>query len=104
MVIRESSLDDARRAAQCGATSYVGHPATAELVGVPVNRGEYIPADGDIAYVIRLKHRQPVPGGDKEVVPEELEVLEVRYVSTAALYSAAIWGGAPAVEKLLFGW
>lgn len=75
----EASFEEARTAAAVGASSFVGHPGTAALLGVAVNRGEYVPAPGDVAYVLRLRRRLQAPGDVVEVSPEDLEVLRVKY-------------------------
>ncbi|MEM1691568.1 MAG: hypothetical protein QXK45_02765 [Thermofilaceae archaeon] len=77
-LVEEASFEEARTAAAVGASSFVGHPATAALLGVAVNRGEYVPAPGDVAYVLRLRRRLQAPG-DVAVRPEDLEVLRVKY-------------------------
>lgn len=56
--------------------SAVGHPATAELLGVPCSSGEVFPVEGDVALVARLKRRVR---GDVQVGPEDLEFRLVRY-------------------------
>jgi len=63
---------------------YVGHPATARLLGVPSSRGIYDPQDGDWGYIVRLKTRQTVPG-EAEVGPEDLEVLRFQVFDAASL-------------------
>jgi len=65
--------------------SYIGHESTAQLLTqllereVPVNRGEYEPAKGDIAVVVRLKRRLQSPQDLKEVKPEDLEFHIISY-------------------------
>lgn len=59
--------------------SAVGHPATAELLGVPCSRAEVTPEDGDVALVVRLKRRAASPGQDVQAEPEDLEFRLVRY-------------------------
>ena len=66
--------------------SYIGHPATAELlskllgVEVPVNRAMYQPNAADLVYVVRLKKRLATPQEVVELTPEDLEVIQVHYV------------------------
>jgi hypothetical protein len=65
--------------------SYIGHEATAKLLTtlfekeIPVNRGMYIPKNKDIAIVVRLKKRLEKPEDVKDVKPEDVELLLVRY-------------------------
>lgn len=65
--------------------SYIGHEATAKLLSqlfgreVPVNRGMYIPNREDLAIVVRLKKRLEKPEDVKNVKPEDIELLLVRY-------------------------
>lgn len=56
--------------------SAVGHPATAELLGVPCSSGEVFPGEGDVALVVRLRRRVR---GDVQAGPEDLEFRLVRY-------------------------
>lgn len=80
-----ASLEEAMTAAAVGASSFIGHAGTADLLRVPVCRGEYIPAPGDVAYVIRLKRRLQTPGDVLKVSPGDIEVLRVKYAKTPAL-------------------
>lgn len=61
--------------------SAIGHPATAELLGVPVSRGEVHPGPGDAALVVRLKRRAAAPGEDVQALDpdRDLEFRLVRY-------------------------
>ncbi len=65
--------------------SYIGHPATAELlskmlgVEIPVNRAMYQPGEADLVYVVRLKKRLATPQEVVELTPEDLEVIQVHY-------------------------
>lgn len=82
----QASLEEARAVAPFASSSFIGHPGTAALLGVAVNRGEYTPEAGDVAYVIRLKRRPQVSGDVAEVGPEDLEVLRVRYFDEGLLF------------------
>lgn len=73
-----ATLEEVKAAVAEGASSYVGHPTTAQLLGVPCTRAEYVPCAGDVAYVVRLKRRQQQPG-DVEVGVEDLEFLHLEY-------------------------
>jgi hypothetical protein len=65
--------------------SYIGHEATAKLLSqlfgreIPMNRAMYIPKNGDLAIVVRLKKRLEKPEDVKNVKPEDIEFLLVRY-------------------------
>jgi len=65
--------------------SYIGHEATAKLLTqlfekeIPVNRTMYTPQDRDLAIVVRLKKRLEKPEDVKNVKPEDIEFLLVRY-------------------------
>lgn len=102
MWVGEAGFEEVRAAVAAGASSFVGHPATASLLGVPVSRGEYVPEAGDVAFVVRLKRRLQNPGDVGEVRPEDLEVLRVVYAGNLkdlrklagrTLYDLATTGG-----------
>jgi hypothetical protein len=65
--------------------SYIGHEATAKLLSllfereIPLNRAVYIPEKYDLAIVARLKKRLEKPEDVKNVKPEDIEFLLVRY-------------------------
>jgi len=65
--------------------SYIGHEATAKLLTqlfekeIPMNRGTYTPENYDLAIVVRLKKRLEKPEDVKNVKPEDIEFLLVRY-------------------------
>lgn len=84
MKVSKADFDEVKRAIENGAECYIGHPSTARLFGVGVNRGEAKPETGDIAYVIRLKVRLPV-GQEVEVRMEDLDILKVEYLLLDAL-------------------
>lgn len=75
-----------------GVESYIGHPATAKLLGVPVNRGEAKPKAGDVAFVVRLKSRPTQSGAEVEVKFEDLEIYRVDYLSDKAQYEIMTQG------------
>ena len=65
--------------------SYIGHESTAKLlselfgVSIPVSRAMYVPRDGDLAIIVRLKKRLEKPEDVKNVKSEDIEFLLVRY-------------------------
>jgi hypothetical protein len=65
--------------------SYIGHEATAKLLSlffereIPLNRAMYVPEKYDLAIVVRLKKRLEKPEDVKNVKPEDIEFLLVRY-------------------------
>ena len=65
--------------------SFIGHPATAEILGnaleleIPVNRGEYTPTTGDTVIVARLARRLEKPGDVDNITSEDLKLYEVVY-------------------------
>jgi hypothetical protein len=65
--------------------SYIGHEATAKLltqlfgVEIPVSRAMYTPRNKDLAVVVRLKKRLEKPEDVKNVKPEDIELLLVKY-------------------------
>jgi len=65
--------------------SYIGHPATAQLlsqllgVDIPVNRGEYSPEVGDVAVIARLRRRLEKPEDVQSVKLEDIEFYIVSY-------------------------
>ena len=67
--------------------SYIGHEATAKLLEqltskpVPVNRAMYSPRNGDLATIVRLRKRLEKVEDIKNVKPEDIEFIEVRYVA-----------------------
>lgn len=69
--------------------SYIGHPATAELLTrllnreIPVNRGMYSPEPGDIAVVAKLKKRLERPMDVPNVTLDDLEFIVIDYMSPA---------------------
>jgi len=71
--------DLAQRIGRWADASYIGHPATAALLGVAPSRGEAAPQAGDAAVVVRLRRRSPQPGADLQVQPEDLEAWFVLY-------------------------
>lgn len=79
MWVGEAGFEEVRAAVAAGAANYVGHPATAALLGLQPNRAEYVPEAGDVAFVLRLKRRLQNPGDVADVRPEDLEVLRVVY-------------------------
>lgn len=84
MKVSKADFDEVKKAIENGAECYIGHPSTAKLFNVVVNRGEAKPEAGDIAYVIRLKVRLPV-GQEVEVKESDVEILKVEYLSDDAL-------------------
>ncbi len=53
--------------------SYISHPATAAILGVPVNRGFYQARKGDVGFIFTLA--TPARGTqDKEVNPQDIDV------------------------------
>lgn len=84
--ISPASWEEVQEAIRRGAQSFVGHPATAKLLGVTPNRGEAKPQPGDTAYVLRLKFRPAQSGVEIEVKPEDLEVLRVEYMNPETLF------------------
>lgn len=85
VLAEEAILEEARAVATAGASSFIGHPATAALLGVSPNRGEYVPEAGDVAYVVRLRRRSQT-SGDVDARPEDLEVLRIRYFGKELLF------------------
>lgn len=77
-------LAEARRFARTADASAVGHPATAELLGLAPSRAELTPTDGDIGLVVRLARRASAPG-DVAVRPEDLVVQVVLHGWTSPL-------------------
>ena len=65
--------------------SYIGHEATAKLLTqlfekeIPASRAMYQPRNGDLAIVVRLKKRLEKPEDVKNVKPEDIELLLIRY-------------------------
>ena len=65
--------------------SYIGHPATAQLLSqlvgreIPLNRGEYVPQHMDLAVVVRLRKRLQSPGDVANVSITDLDFLLLRY-------------------------
>jgi len=65
--------------------SYIGHEATARLlsemlgVDIPMSRAMYTPQNLDLAIVARLKRRLEKPEDVKNVKPEDIELLLIRY-------------------------
>ncbi|MCS7224947.1 MAG: YddF family protein [Armatimonadetes bacterium] len=78
LVIEDATVRDVKAALEEGAVSFIGHPATAALLGVDVNRGEFLPGADDVALVVRLKRRAGTVG-DVQVTLDDLEVLKVTY-------------------------
>jgi hypothetical protein len=79
----ENTKELARRAKVV--ESYIGHESTAKLLTmllgreIPVNRGMYTPENKDLAVVVRLKKRLEKPEDIKNVKPEDIEFLLVKY-------------------------
>jgi hypothetical protein len=76
--IRRASLAELRKAAEGGATSLIGHSSTAQVLGVPFNRGSldrFQP--GDVYYVARLRVRLPESGDLPAIQEEDLDVYRV---------------------------
>lgn len=84
MKVSKATFDEVKEAIRNGAECYIGHPSTAKLFGVNVNRGEAKPEAGDVAYVIRLKVRLPV-GQEVEVKETDLDILKVEYLSDSVI-------------------
>jgi hypothetical protein len=65
--------------------SYIGHEATAKLLTmmfgkeIPMSRAMYMPQNGDLAIVIRLRKRLEKPEDVKNVTENDIELLLVRY-------------------------
>jgi len=65
--------------------SYIGHEATAQLLSqllqreVPASRAMYVPRNGDVALVSRLKKRLEKVEDVRNVKPEDVEFLIARY-------------------------
>jgi hypothetical protein len=65
--------------------SYIGHESTAKLLStlfereIPMNRAMYMPQNGDLAIVIRLRKRLEKPEDVKNVTENDIELLLVRY-------------------------
>jgi hypothetical protein len=70
-------LDEVRAIAKV-AESAIGHPSTAELLGVKLNRRSIEPNDGDIVVAVRLVSRSTTPG-DVTVRPSDLLVQAALY-------------------------
>ncbi|MEM0010252.1 MAG: hypothetical protein QXT84_01015 [Candidatus Bathyarchaeia archaeon] len=85
MLVVPSTLKMVKEAIARGAQCYIGHPATARLLGVSPNRGEAKPKIGDTAYVVRLRFRTAQPGQEIEVREEDLEILRVDYLGLEIL-------------------
>jgi hypothetical protein len=66
--------------------SFIGHEATAKLlselltINVPVNRGMYVPRNGDYAVVVRLKKRLEKPEDIRTVTPSDVEFRVAYYM------------------------
>lgn len=65
--------------------SYVGHVTTADLIGVEFNRAEYVPQDGDIAFVVRLRRR--VAGDLYDISVNDLQIFYGFYVSSQFIFN-----------------
>jgi hypothetical protein len=65
--------------------SYIGHEATAKLLSqlfgreIPVSRAMYQPRNEDLALIVRLRKRLEKPEDVKNIRPEDLEFLLIRY-------------------------
>jgi hypothetical protein len=65
--------------------SYIGHEATAKLLAmlfereIPMSRAMYQPRNEDLALIVRLRKRLEKPEDVKNIRPEDLELLLVRY-------------------------
>jgi len=65
--------------------SYIGHESTAKLLTqifereIPMSRAMYKPSNNDLAVIVRLKKRLEKPEDVKNVKPEDVEFLLVRY-------------------------
>lgn len=86
---RRISIEEARSIVSSAGSvvSYIGHEPTARLltqllgVEVAVSRAAYVPSEGDVALVFRLRQRLQAPATEKgDVRPEDLEVLLVKYL------------------------
>jgi intergrase/recombinase len=82
------SVDEARRLVKAAKRieSFVGHASTAELltrmlgIKVACTRNMYVPREGDIGLVVRLKKRLAKPEDAKNITEHDLEFLLVEYV------------------------
>lgn len=78
-----------KEAIASGAKTFIGHPATAKLLGVEPSRGEAAPEIGEfladnrdgsnVAFVVRLARRQAVSGQEQEVTEADLQCWKVAY-------------------------
>jgi hypothetical protein len=88
IVFLESSLEQLKEELGTGEgwLTYIGHPATAALLGLHTsNREMYEPQDGDWGYIVRLRQRQLKPGDLAEIRPEDLEVFRFMVYEAASL-------------------
>lgn len=90
--VSPATIAEVRKAIAQGALCFVGHPATARLLGIAPSRGEAKPQEGDIAFVLRLRFRPAQSGQEVEVREEDLEVLKVEYLSVEALHALSVQG------------
>jgi hypothetical protein len=66
------------------------------MLGLPCNRAVYDPLAGDVAFVVRLKGRRPVSGGDVQGVrPEDCEFLRLEYVDLSKFETVIQGDGYP---------
>jgi len=87
IVFTQASFEQLKEAVGDGQgwLTYIGHPATAALLGLQPNRGMYDPQPGDWGFIIRLRTRQLQPGDQAEIRPEDLEVLRFQVYDAASL-------------------
>ncbi len=90
--VSPATIAEVRQAIRAGAQCFIGHPATARLLGIAPSRGEAKPQEGDIAFVLRLRFRPAQSGQEVEVKESDLEVLKVEYLSVEALHATNVQG------------
>jgi hypothetical protein len=71
-------LDEVRAIAKDAIDTAIGHPSTAELLGIAPNRRSIAPCYGDIFVAVRLATRATAPG-DMTVMPSDLLVQVALY-------------------------
>jgi hypothetical protein len=78
LTVRRATLADLREAARQGAKSLIGHVSTAQVLGIPFNRGALDRFEpGDVYYVARLRVRLPESGDLPVIREEDLDVYRV---------------------------